>query len=227
MVSLPMMTVRRRSLTSDIQAAASWAGSPRVRGRGIQKVRTACEENGTSCPAFRLEPTGLLVMLKGRIPVEEAARKAVAATSGKRPRNCGRDCGNICGKNSADFLIQSSNNPKGLKQLLRHAGPRAGIQHKIGPFPCVLKQPALLPSQIRPSSLLIILPSSHRQEHQIGFGQKRPKKTCPSHVFAILISNYRGKRSVLIKSYGLFWLASEIDWKLGIGISKKWNFSHE
>ncbi|ABW66060.1 ATP-binding protein [Desulfosudis oleivorans] len=63
-------------------------------GRGIEKVRTACEENGTDFPSFRFEPTGLMVMFKGRIPVEEATPTETEA-SGKRRENVGKVSGKI------------------------------------------------------------------------------------------------------------------------------------
>ena len=50
-------------------------------GRGIEKVRKACTEYGTDFPMFRFDPAGMLVVFKGRIPMDSAASEAV----GKAP----------------------------------------------------------------------------------------------------------------------------------------------
>ena len=52
------------------------------------------EENGTDFPTFRFEPTGLMVMFKGRIPAEEATPTETAA-SGKRRGNARETVGEI------------------------------------------------------------------------------------------------------------------------------------
>jgi ATP-dependent DNA helicase RecG len=60
-------------------------------GRGIQKVRTACEAYGTAFPLFKFLSTGLLVSFTGQIPMEAAAKPVDESgnPSGKRRDNVG------------------------------------------------------------------------------------------------------------------------------------------
>lgn len=47
-------------------------------GRGIQKIRDACKENGTDFPTFEFEPTGMMVEFRGEIPAGETAEQHAA-----------------------------------------------------------------------------------------------------------------------------------------------------
>lgn len=72
-------------------------------GRGIEKVRIACEENSTDFPTFRFEPSGLMVFFKGRISVEAA----VSETSVKTSVELLDGVGNLSGKRRESVGITS------------------------------------------------------------------------------------------------------------------------
>lgn len=42
-------------------------------GRGIEKIRDACRENGTDFPDFAFDSTGMMVQFRGTVPADESA----------------------------------------------------------------------------------------------------------------------------------------------------------
>ncbi|MEW6078395.1 MAG: ATP-binding protein [Thermodesulfobacteriota bacterium] len=123
-------------------------------GRGIEKARTACQETGTDFPTFRFEPTGLMVMFKGRIPVEAVSSETegdvlvktpadVSEASGKRRDNAQE----TVGKTAGEILRILQANPKithmGLSERLQLSirwvkwnltkMKRDGLIRRIGP----------------------------------------------------------------------------------------------